>query len=62
MPDTASLSTAEAAELLGCHVSSISRFVRDGDLVPVMRAGGGPGGSMFFDRADVEALRVKRAS
>lgn len=62
MPETNRVSSAEAAALLGLHVSAISRFVREGKLVPVMRAGGGPGGAFYFDRTDVEALCESRAS
>ena len=62
MPQTPLLNTAEAASLLGRSVSTISRLVRDGELKPAMRVGGGPGGSMFFNRRDVEALAKKKAS
>lgn len=51
--------TAEAAALLGCSVSTISRKVRDGVLTPVQRVGGGPGGAMVFALRDVERLAKK---
>lgn len=45
----------EAAQILGVHVSAVPKMVRRGDLTP--RNGRRP----FLRRADVEALRDRRA-
>ncbi len=54
MPSPELLSTAEVAHILGRSVSTVSRLVSRGELTPVQRIGGGPGGSMFFDAAQID--------
>lgn len=49
------LTTAEAADLLGVHRSTITRRVANGELKPVYR-GNGARGPMLFDPADLEAV------
>ena len=55
------LTTSQAAEALGVDVSTIARLANAGDLKVAFKA---PGvrGAMFFDPAEVERLRLERAS
>lgn len=48
------LTSKQAADLLGCSVSTISRMVADGRLTPVLRIEG-LRGPMFFDADDIAA-------
>lgn len=52
MSDPYDLSPNEAAALIGCHVDTLKRWVKDGK-VPVMRT---PGGWLRFKRSDIEAF------
>jgi excisionase family DNA binding protein len=54
------LSTRQAADLLGTHVSTISRWVAAGKLTPALKLDGGTG-PMWFARADLDALKAKAA-
>jgi hypothetical protein len=47
--------TVEAAEIIGCERSSLSRWVALGKLTPAMRLTGDTGAHLFH-RADVEAF------
>lgn len=49
---------AQAAALLGCHVSNISKLVQTGQLVSIGRCGPGAG---TLDRAQVEQVAAERA-
>ncbi len=51
------VSTGEAARALNLSAERIRQLVREGRLSPLARTAGG----QVFDRADVEALAVKRA-
>ena len=55
------ITSRQAAELAGTTVTTINRWVVAGRLTPVIEV---PGyrGARLFDPADVEALRVERAS
>ena len=55
------LSSREAAEVIGCHHTTVPRLVRDGDLVPAMK-GPGSTGAFFFRPEDVARLARKRAT
>jgi len=61
MPNTDTVPTAEAAQIIGVSVHTIARYARRGRLVPVVK---GPGirGPMFFKRRDVERLARERAA
>ena len=59
--DTDLIGTAEAAEILGVHRSSVRLFVGWGWLDPVAK-GRGARGAFVFRRADVDRLRDERAS
>jgi len=49
------ITTAEAAELLGVHVGTVSRMVASGRLTPSFKVPGKTG-AFLFDPTDVEAL------
>jgi len=53
---TETVPTAEAAELLGVHPSTLTRWVARKKITPVLRGSGGTG-EMFFDPADIKRLR-----
>jgi len=57
MPETDLLTTAEAAEALGCSVKTIARMVDDGRLTSRMKL---PGlrGPYLFDPAEIERARL----
>lgn len=57
------IGSAEAAGLLRIDRSTLTRWVKASRLTPVMR-GTGATGEMFFNRADIDALRPpeRRAS
>ena len=55
------LSSREAAEVIGCHHTTVPRLVKDGELVPAMK-GPGSTGAFFFRPADVQRLARKRAA
>lgn len=61
MPNPDLIPTADAAQILGCHVRTVHRFVESGDLKPAVRM---PGlrGALMFRRADVERLAKRRAA
>ena len=50
------ISTAEAAQMLGRHVATISRMVANGRLTPAVKVPGKTG-AYLFAREDVEAIR-----
>lgn len=49
--------TAEAAHICGVSPRTITRWQELGKLIPVVSTG--PGGTMRYRRADVEAMRSK---
>lgn len=49
------LTTAEVAELLGCHVATVNRMAKTGRLVPVNKLPGRTGANLFA-HGDVLAL------
>ena len=49
------IGTKEAADLLGCDRSTLTRKVTAGQLAPALRLGGATG-AMLFHRSDVLAL------
>jgi hypothetical protein len=51
----AQISYAQAAAILGCHVSYVAKLVVKGDLTSLGKRGGS------LDREKVEALAVRRA-
>jgi len=53
------LTSAQAAERLGCSRSRLSQLVRDGEIAPVAQADG-PMGVRFFAQADVEHCAATR--
>ena len=53
------LTTAEAADRLGCSVATVVRRATDGKLPHVMR-GPGERGGFFFDPDVIDAERLKR--
>ena len=56
------LSTTEAIELLGVDRSTLSRYVKFGDVTPAKRFGDGPKSFMLFWKADIEALREAKVA
>lgn len=62
MPDVTSdlLTTAQAADRLDVTVSTISRWVAAGKLVPALR-GYGTRGPMWFRAVDIDAIREAKA-
>jgi predicted site-specific integrase-resolvase len=48
--------TVEAAEIIGCERSSLSRWVALGKIAPALQVGTGTTGAHLFHRSDVEAL------
>jgi excisionase family DNA binding protein len=61
MPNPDLLSTAEVAQLLGCRVNTVNRWVRIGRLTPAVSLAGRTG-ARLFRRADVDQLRRDRAA
>jgi excisionase family DNA binding protein len=61
MPNPDLLSTAEVAQLLGCRVNTVNRWVRIGRLTPAVSLAGRTG-ARLFRRTDVEAMRRDRAA
>lgn len=57
---SSSITTSEAAAILGVSRQGVRYFVERGVLVPVDRIG--PKGQFVFDRAAVEALAEERAA
>ena len=55
------ISTTEAIKILGVDRSTLSRWVKFGDIKPVMRLGDGPRAAMVFDRDTVIDFRDTRA-
>ena len=55
------LSSREAADIIGCHHTTVPRLVKDGELVPAMK-GPGSTGAFFFRPEDVASLARKRAA
>lgn len=55
------ISTAEAAELLGASVATVTRLAKAGDLTTAVKAPGARG-ARFFRRREVERLASKRVS
>lgn len=47
--------TVEAAEIIGCERSTLSRWVALGKLTPAMQLGG-PTGAHLFHRSDIATL------
>lgn len=56
------ISTTEAIELLGVDRSTLSRYVKFGDIAPAKRFGTGPKSPMVFWRSDIEALRATKVA
>jgi excisionase family DNA binding protein len=50
--DSVLLKASEAAELVGCHVETIHRRIREGSL-PAVRIGDGPKAQVRIDSADL---------
>ena len=55
------LTTSEAAKALGVEVSTVARWANEGTL-PIAFKAPGIRGAMFFDPAEVERVRMERAS
>lgn len=56
-PETPDLvGTVEAAEIIGCERSSLSRWVALGKLTPAIRVSDGPTSAQLFHRSDIEAF------
>ena len=55
------LATRQVADTLGIDTSTISRWVKEGRIVPVMRLPGKTG-AMLFANKDVERLRTDLAA
>lgn len=51
------ISTTEAIKLLGVDRSTLSRWVKFGDIRPALRLGDGPRSAMVFHRADILDLK-----
>ena len=51
------ISTTEAIALLGIDRSTLSRYVKFGDITPAKRFGDGPKAAMVFWKHDIETLR-----
>ena len=58
MPET--LTTTEAAQLLGCSARTIQRKIEAGELTPERKLPG-PNGAYLIPRAEVERLLAERA-
>ena len=54
------LSTTEAIALLGIDRSTLSRYVKFGDITPAKRFGDTPKAPMVFWRSDLETLRTSK--
>lgn len=55
------ISTADAADILGCSVATVHRMVEDGRLTAAHKVDG-LRGPRLFDRATVEALAAERTT
>jgi hypothetical protein len=55
MPETDLVGTVEAAEIIGCERSTLSRWVALHKLTPALQLTG-PSGAHLFHRADIERL------
>lgn len=53
MPPDDEISSREAADLVGCSVTSLSRAVASGELEPARRLLAGRYGTFLFHRSDV---------
>lgn len=61
MPTQSTLiGSAEAVRLLKVHPVTLSRWVKDGKLVPAHKLPG-KNGAYLFNRADIDALATERA-
>lgn len=56
------ISTTEAIKLLGVDRSTLSRYVKFGDIQPAKRFGDGPKAFMIFWRSDIETLRESKVA
>lgn len=56
------ISTTEAIKLLGVDRSTLSRYVKFGDITPAKRFGDGPKSPMLFWIKDIEALRDEKSA
>jgi predicted site-specific integrase-resolvase len=56
------ISTTEAIKMLGVDRSTLSRYVKFGDIQPAKRFGDGPKAFMLFWRADIETLRESKVA
>jgi hypothetical protein len=54
------IGSAAACDLLGIDRSTLSRWITDGRVTPVMKLSEGVTGAHVFKRADIEALRAER--
>ena len=54
--DSGIIGSVEASRILDVNPSTITRYVHDGRLTPIMRGTRGKRGSFLFRLADVEAL------
>lgn len=54
------ISTTEAVEMLGVDRSTLSRYVKFGDIQPAKRFGTGPKAPMVFWKSDIERLREEK--
>ena len=57
MSTTELLSSPQVAAILGKSARTVHRLVESGELIPALKAPGGPNGAYLFNPADVEALR-----
>lgn len=56
------LTKRDAADLLGCHLSTVNRMVTDGRLRPARVIDGPQRAAMYlFRRIDIERLAAKRS-
>jgi excisionase family DNA binding protein len=55
------IGAAEACQLLDIHAATLGRWVKSGALTPAHKLPG-KNGAYLFNRGDVEALAVERAS
>lgn len=51
--------TVEAAEIIGCERSSLSRWVALGKLTPALQVGHGATGAHLFHRSDIESFAAE---
>lgn len=55
------ITSADVAQKIGVHVTTVARWVAAGSLRPAMKLPGETG-AYLFDRAEVEQLASERAS